>query len=285
MIKEPVSDVEIAAQEKLDSTTFVPSRFRFLGEHNGIRPNSLHGLIANSGVGKSTLFKCIIVETAKVVPVLVWLTEETVKEYQPLMNRLDKSVLDNIKFVEEKEIASEYKDNLEAFFTYFEEMVKRSGCAIVFCDNVTTSAFYDGRFSYRGQNRTATFLVEFVKRVCSFFYVAHTRNEVTDNYRKVVTEEDIRGSKQLALLTEYCYIIQKFTSKGNIYNILRVVKYRFHEKAAGWYTLVYEKGYYVGDAKVPFDMINQIFYDRDYFGKKLAKGKPIEKPTGKGALL
>lgn len=271
MLKEPVSDFEIEMHSKLKDRTVFHSRYAFLMAHNGLRPNCLHGLMGSTGSGKSTLTKCIITEAASQARILVWISEENVVEYQELINNLDKSVLDNILFVEEKEIESQYKEDQDKFFEYFEQCVDSADCEFVFIDNITTSAFYNSRFGFYGQQKTSEFMINFVKRKCSILYVSHTDSTVTDNYGKVVTPENIRGSKELALVTEYMYIIQKFTTEDKQFNVLRVAKYRHHEAAAGWYGLRYEKKAYIGDNKVPFAVINKIFKMRDHFGKKLPK--------------
>lgn len=278
VLKEPVSDFEIEMHSKLKDRTIFHSRYSFLMAHNGIRPNCLHGLMGSTGSGKSTLTKCVITETAAEHRILVWISEENVVEYQELINKLDKSVLPNIVFVEEKEIPAEYKEDQARFLEYFEQMVDEADVDLVFIDNITTSAFYNTRFGFYGQQKTAEFMINLVKRKCSVFYVTHTRSEVTDNYGKVATPEDIRGSKELALVTEYMYIIQKFTTEDKQFNVLRVAKYRHHEAAAGWYGLKYEKKAYIGDSKVPFAVINRIFKMRDHFGKKLPKADPKPEP-------
>ena len=277
-LKSPVSDFAITQHTLLKDRIVHYSRYEFLKGHNGIRPNCLHGLIGTTGSGKSTLLKCIITEAAAGANVLVWLSEENVVEYQELINKLDKSVLGNIKFVEEKELSSEYKENQDDFLERFDQLAEESKAEIIFIDNITTSAFYNSRFGFYGQQKTSEYLIQFVKRRCSVFYVAHTRSEVTDNYGKVITPEDIRGSKELPLVTEYFYGVQKFTSEDNQYNVLKVSKYRHHEAASGWYALKFEKGAYTGDAKVPFFVINRIFKGRDHFGKKLPKKVEDNKP-------
>lgn len=275
-IKKAASDFEVEMHSELKDEVIHHSRYQFLKAHNGIRPKTLHALMGTTGSGKSTLFKCIISETAAHCKVLVWLSEETVVEYQELINYLDKSVLHNISFVEEREIPKDIRDNQEQFFEYFDQMVDESEAQVVFIDNVTTSRFYSSYFGFIGQQRTAEFLIDFVKRKCSVYYVAHTNLKITDNYGQIVYPGDIRGSKELPNMTEYFYIIQKFTTEGKQYNVLRVAKYRHHEEAAGWYALKYERKSYIGDSKVPFAVINKIFKMRDYFGKKLPTGKAAE---------
>lgn len=286
-LKKAASDFEMQMHNDLKDVTVFPSRYEFLKAHNGIRPNCLSGMIGTTGSGKSTLLKCIITEAASGKKLLVWLSEESVVEYQSLISFLDKSILKNISFVEEKEIPLEYKESQDKFFEYFEQMVDDSGCDLVFIDNMTSSAFYNMRYGFSGQGRTAEYLASFVKTKCGVFYVAHTETMITDNYSKVVAPENMRGSKELAIVTEYFYIIQKFTTNDKIYNVLRVAKFRHHKEAAGWYALKFEMSSYIGDSRVPFELINKIFKSRDYLGRASPKVKkdPEEQPQRKMDLL
>jgi len=280
MLNKAAPDIEVETYRTLRDEVWAPSRYEFLMGHHGIRPNSLIGLMAPTGAGKSTLFKCIIAELAAAgKKILIWLSEETVLEYQELISYLDKECLKNIVFVEEKKIPEEFMEDQKAFFRYFTKMVDDSGCDLVALDNASTSVFYNLKFGFNGQSRTATFMLGFVKRKCSIFYVCHTKKEVTANYNKVVTSEDMRNSKELGLVTEYFYVIQKFTSNEKIFNILNVVKFRHHEGAGGWHALAFEKRAYIGDRKIPFAMVNDIFNRRDYLGRKAPRKKQVdEKP-------
>lgn len=271
MLEKPSSDFEIQMYSETKNRVHLYSRFEFLRNHFGIRPFTLHGLIACTGSGKSTLIKCIAAEVARQTKVLIWLSEESKVEYQEMLNYLDKDCVKNITFVDEKKIPKEYKASQELFFEYFEQMFEESGAGIVLIDNVTTSAFYGQTFGFAGQENSADFLQNFAKTKGSIFYVSHTGTHVTENYGKVVNPEDIRGNKKLAHLTEYCYTVQKFVSSGKQYNVLRVAKSRHHKKALGWYALSFEKDSYTSGDMIPFSIVNKIFQTRDYFGKKLPK--------------
>lgn len=273
MLERPASDFEIQMYAESKNKVYLYSRFEFLMNHFGIRPKALHGMIACTGSGKSTLMKCIVAEAARQTKVLIWLSEESKVQYQAMINYLDKDCIKNISFVEEKKIPKEFKASQELFFEYFEQMQEESGAGLVFIDNVTTSEFYSQKFGMGGQENSADFLINFANTKASVFYVAHTGSHVTENYGKVANPEDIRGSKKLAFETEYCYMVQKFVSNGNQYNILRVSKFRHHKEAAGWYALKFERDAYVAAPKVPFEIVNKIFQSRDYFGKKLPKKK------------
>lgn len=278
-LKKPASDQQMKIYTAQKEITIFKSRYDFLGAHKGIRPNCLHGLMGTMGSGKSTLFKCIIVEAAKHKKILVWLSEETVIEYQDLISYLDKSVLENIVFIEEKELPQNIRENQTKFFAYFEQMTEQSECELVFIDNVTTSVFYNMSFGLTGQGRTASFLTNFVKNRCSVFYACHTETGIQDNHNKVVAPENMRGSKELAIMTEYFYIMQKFTTNDKIYVVLRVAKFRHHKEAAGWYALTFEHSAYVKDVKVPFELINKIFKSRDYLGRAAPKISKLPEET------
>ena len=138
MLKNPASEMEMRLHEEANSRTLIKSRFDFLKGHNGLRPNTLHGLMAPTHSGKSTLIKSIIAETALQAKCLVWLSEETVKEYQSLLNKLDYECLKNIVFVEERELPKECKEDQTAFLNKFIEMANESEAEFVFVDFVWT---------------------------------------------------------------------------------------------------------------------------------------------------
>jgi len=276
MLQRPVSDFEMEAYREGVNKEELQSRYEFLKAHHGIRPNTLHGLMGTTGGGKSTLLKCIIAETAAHIPVLVWLSEEKIVEYQDLIAKLDPTCLKNIIFVEEKSIPENCLESQADFFEYFEQMVDEAEVGIVFIDNVTTSMFYSQTVGLAGQNKTSRWLLDFVKRKASVFYAAHTQSKITDNYNKVITAEDIRGSKELPIHTEYLYILQRFTKEDKIFAFINVVKYRHHENARGWFALKYEKKAYTEAKRVGFDLVNNIFRTRDYLGKAFRKKKKPE---------
>jgi predicted ATP-dependent serine protease len=268
MIKKPASPEQMAEHAKRKHVVFFPTRYSFLKAHKGLRPNCLHGLTGTMGSGKSTLIKCIIAEVAAGKKVQIWLSEETIIEYQDLIQYLDRDAMKNIVFVHEKDIPETIRDSQDSLFEYFTQMAVESRCDIVFVDNVTTSRFYNGYFGMRGFARTADFFMEFVKKHCAVFYVAHTDSSITDNFHKVVTPENIRGPNDLPNVTEYAYVMQKFTSNEKQYNLLRTAKHRHHDGAGGWYALKFEQRAYVGDGKIVFELVNRLFKTRDFLGRK-----------------
>lgn len=271
--EKAATEEEVEIRREILDTTFIPSRYNHVKKHNGFRPNTLSGLIAPTGIGKSSLTKTYVIELAKVCPVLLWISEETKTEYQELISTLDKGILDNITFVDEKKIDSSIKENQELFFKTFIDQYSISKAKYIVIDNITTSPFYSSRFGIRGQEKTTDFFRAFVKKHCSIFWVAHTRSEIGVNYGKALVAEDIKQSKELALNTEYLYGMQRFTSGNEIYNVLQVLKARHHNDAVGWYFMAFAKGSYVGDGELSFEQVNTIFKNRDYLGKRMTKPK------------
>ena len=268
MLKKPATDFEVKIYEDIKETEYFKSRFNFLKGHNGIRPNSLHGMIAPMGVGKTTLLQSIIADIALEKKVLIWLSEESLVSYQQHLRYLDDRCVQNLMFVEERDIPAEWKSKPDRFLTYFKTMVERAECDIVFIDNVTTSGFYDGRFGLNAQPQVADFLSSFVKSHCSVFYLAHTKKDIIVNHNKIIVPEDMRNTTALPNVTELFYIIQGFTRAEKIYNFVRVAKYRGYDKAAGWFALEYVQKAYVNDSPVDFSIVNDIFKSRDFLGKK-----------------
>ena len=247
------------------------SRFSFLRSTNGLRHRMLIGIMATSGSGKSSVTQAIITDAAINNNVLVWMSEETVTEYQIGLHRTAKDIknLKNIYFIEEKGLKSDIFANQDRFLNYFKELVIESGCSIIFIDNITTSFFYSDDIGPSGQSKAAMYLAKLTKELdVTIFYVAHTAKRVIDNQSTLITREDIRGSLKINMLAEYLYILQRFTSEDNIYSIIHISKHRFHSIKDRFYLLKFKDDNYVSDIKISFGLVNNIFKQRDVLGQK-----------------
>lgn len=280
MLRGKITDSEIGDFERLNKMRLFQSDFEFLMSHNGIRPNMLHGLMGTTGSGKSTLMKSIIAEVASKERVLVWLSEEEVKEYQLGIRRaatlldLDvPTVLNNLRFVEEKTLDEFYVKTQADLFSMFEDMVVESDANVVFIDNMSTSQFYSDEIKVSGQSRSAVFLSKVTKKLnVSIFYVIHTSKNVFDNMDRLMTKEDVRGSQKLVIMTEYFYILQKFTVNDTVHMILKVDKHRHHNISKKFFLLGFKSGVYRFDKSIGFDKVNEIFIKRDHLGRRKPKG-------------
>lgn len=276
MIKNAPSRECVIEQVKKDNVQFFGTCFNFLRGHNGIRPGNLHGLLATTGAGKSSLIKKLASECAEFCKVLIWLSEETAEQYQAMINRIvtNDEITKNILYVEEKKMHPDLFQDIETFLKYFEDKIVESNCGVIFVDNATTSYLYSDQIGARGQNKVARFLSKITQKYNRpVFYAAHTGKGIYDNMDRLINIEDVRGNRQLATQTEYFYIINKITVNEKQYKILRVAKHRHHDEACGFFLLSWdsEKKFYTGDTKIEFNKVNEIFLARDKIGKRNSK--------------
>lgn len=276
MLKSVHTDTEIGDFERLNRQCFYPSQFQALMATRGIRPGMLTGMMGTTGCGKSTLTKSIIAEVADKVIVLVWLSEESVKEYQAGIKKaaillgLDfNKVLSNLRFIEEKNLDEFYVNDQTDLFEMFENMIIESECKAVFVDNMSTSNFYSDEIGIKGQNASSVFFSKITKKLnIALFYVVHTAKRIHDNMDRLITKEDIRGSQKLPIMTEYFYTLQKYTINDNVFPVLMIQKHRHHEVKKKFYLLGFDKGAYRFDKQIDFEELNKIFIKRDQLGRK-----------------
>jgi archaellum biogenesis ATPase FlaH len=268
--RESASDKEVKeAVDKSKEINF-KSRFHFLMAVNGLRQGSLNGFLGTTGSGKSTLLKTIIADTIKNCSCLVWLSEESTSEYQAKINTIveDYSHLKNLRFVEEREIDNWYLKRQKVFFQMFEELIKDEieefNTKVIFIDNLTSSYFYNEDITISQQGKSAKFLSRLAKNLnVAIVYVAHTKKSVNDVYGGLITKEDIRGSQQISIVSEYLYILQNFRRGKEVFPIVQISKHRFHEVEDKFHILHFERGNYQHDKSLDFLTVKEIFTSRD----------------------
>ncbi len=276
MLRGTLTDAEISDFERDCAKCYYPSNFAHIMATRGIRPAQLHGLMGTTGSGKSTLAKSIIAEVSEYTTTLIWLSEETVKEYQSGIKRaaillgLDyKKCLANLRFIEEKNLDEFFVKNQSDMFQMFEDMIIESECQVVFIDNMSTSNFYSDEIKVAGQNKTSVFMSKITKKLnVAIFYLIHTSKPIHDNMDRLITKEDVRGSQKLPIMSEYFYVFQKFTVNEQVFPIIRIDKHRHHRVKNKFYLLGYDKEAYRFDKQIEFEELNKIFLKRDRLGKR-----------------
>lgn len=243
--------------EKLDEKWHYHSRFNFLAQHMGVRPNKLHLLMGTTGSGKSTVVKSIIADASKDAKILVYLTEEKKEEYAQVLDKLGYN-RDNVSFFEELSIPAKM-DYRSKLFVIREAIIASEAQILVF-DNVTTSALYEG--THQTQNA-------FIDQLCSFaadrsvFCVAHTNKVFKDNGGQLMTSSDIRGSARLPLKAQFLYCLQVMQVGETKFPVLRIEKHRGWELKNYFFLLGYEHGVYKFDQIIDFAYVKQIFKKRN----------------------
>ena len=265
-VKDAPTKQDIGQAEKFNSTVFIPSAFKFLSAHNGLRPRSSHMLVGTTGCGKSRLLQSIIAEVSQTQKCLVWLSEDDTAQY---VNSMDRNVKisyrpENLKFINERDLPDKVFDTQARFFSFFKDSIVEANADAVFIDNVTTSYFYADEVGTRGQGLAAKFIQKVAPLLdVVMVYVTHTMSKVKDNQKDFISIEDVRGNRRIANESEYAYVLQKVIAGGTQYVLLRTSKHRHHDVKEKVYLLDYRYGAYVGDIEIPFSEVKKLFKSRD----------------------
>lgn len=189
---------------------------------------AMTGLLSTTGSGKSTLFKTIIADESRDKKILVWLSEESVKQYLPKIksSRFDYGN-DNIEFFHESEISESVKRDPRILFSFFQEKAIKSEAKIIFLDNLTTSELYSDCFSFQQKSYM-------VDKICNFimnyktpvFYLAHTKSYVNDNNNRLVQGEDIFGPQKPFKRSDNFFIMQRFAIDDAFFPFIYIRKSR-----------------------------------------------------------
>jgi len=244
-------------------------------EVKGTNNFAANGIIVSNS-GKSTLLKSVVAEAAEFAPVLIWLSEETIQEYQSGILRyarlaeLDvEKIKKNLFYVEEKNLENFYTKTQDVFFELFKDMIVESGAKVVFIDNLSTSEFYSDEIGPSGQSRSAVFLSKVTKQLdVAIVFVIHTSKNITDNHHTLITKENCRGLQKIVILSEYFYILQVFTADNQTFVILKIDKHRHHNINKKFYLLAFDNDCYRFDKAIEFEVLNKIFMGRNQLGRK-----------------
>lgn len=267
LMRRGASPQEVANFQAQQQIQIIHSRFAFMNVHLGPRPGLTHGLLGTPGSGKSTLAKSVVTDTAKTLRCLCFLSEETVVEYQAKLNTL-KCNMENMYFIQEKDLKLKGFRSLDQIVLHLTEELLGAGIQAFFWDNLTTSKIYESlKPDMQG------YFFSKMQQACNengilFFYVAHTKQGISDNHKQFIEGEDMRGSSYAFNQSEYFYIYQRFLIGTKVYGFINVRKHRFHEVENKYYLLDFQGGIYVGDVQLEFAKLNEFFRQRNYLGKK-----------------
>ena len=244
---------------------FWKSNFKFLQEHNGLRPSNLHLILGSTHIGKSTLVRSILADLARYnsdyTRCLVWLSEESVKDFTLEFSciGIPKELIENIRVISEQDIGLSERETAQIF------QAEASKSSIVIFDNITTSCFYMDK-KVEVQSSVATFLKHLVNKVnIPIILVAHTRTGISEGHSFLIEPEDIRGCRSIVNLIEFCYVLQAVRADDKFYPFLRICKNRGQEVSSRLFLLKYnlESRIYSHDKAVSFDFFKDIFKERN----------------------
>ena len=229
------------------------SRFRFVMDHKGFRPNALHGIMGTTGCGKSTIAKAMVADLLDAGKnVLVWLSEENPIAYQVKIQSAlkNKENIECLSFFEEPSITKQLGKDHDKFLKFFEQFLIINKPDFVVIDNITTGEFYSDEAGVSGQADSADLLKRLPPLIgAPILWIGHTGKHVRDSQPIPICPEDIRGNRKIVNITEYLYVVQKYiTLDGKTAVTTRCLKHRNHDfMMANRYWLVYENGIHKGD--------------------------------------
>lgn len=234
------------------------SKFNFLNQHNGLRPNKMHLFVAPTHVGKSTVTHAIINDLAtknEGIKILLYLTEETKEDFESALsnfaddfNTLNKSIT---VVVEDK---SKSDDEIK---NYLETLVVFGRYDLFFVDNITTSKLYMDRKTST-QSEVSIWLKSLLEDT-TLFLIAHTNGNNYNN--EILDETHIRGSKTITNITEFLYVMQPVRVNNSLHQFIRIIKHRGQSPDNKFFRLFYNPNKKTIDYDTPcsFDDFKSVF--------------------------
>lgn len=255
--------------------TFVlpPCGLKFIDDHFGPRPGCLHTLLGSTGRGKSTLVQSLILEWGKKTPILLYLSEEGIERIESKLFEKEPEaayLTTKLHLIHEQDLLKSIQaTNFIGMLRLLDSKVKASGAKMLIIDNLTTSAFYESKFA------NVMPLLSGLRQIAMFyeipiFLVCHTKKGVNEQTKGLIMPDDVRGSANLGLTSDYFYTLYRFrqtTEFGTTRDgtFVYVCKSRDHENQDTIYRLDYnvDKKRYVKDTVVNFNAFKEFARDRD----------------------
>lgn len=232
MTEDDLKNAEIAKNENR-----FHSRLKIFSSTNGIRPRELSVFVGKQGQGKSTLCRTVAIECAiSGHKVYTLLSEEDPAVYKSnihetlskMTNFKANNYLKNMSY----ESMMDWKDDVSTvsgLLSRIEKVINEELPEMVIFDNFSTSFLESTSISTQGS------VIKSLRRMAKEYDVAivcvfHTAKG-TDQYKKVLDGEDVRGNATATNAGSYNYIISNYKSGGKVETIINLDKARYHRKA------------------------------------------------------
>lgn len=230
-------------------------------------------LMGSTGKGKSTLVHSLICTLGEKTKIMLYLSEESLQRVEAKLAGKDDDVsylMPNLEVLHEQMLLDHIRpENARSFIMAISDEIKRTSAKLLIIDNLTTSAFYEGKLN------AAIPIIAGLKKIAEEFkipilIVAHTKKGINESSKPLMTSDDIRGSAQLSMMADYFYIfyrVRKTAQYGQTIDaaIIYVSKARDHDNQDSVYKLEYrasQKRYYA-DKMVDFQIFKSLMKERD----------------------
>ena len=260
MFESPPEMEEIKKQNDKHKKMFYGSRFKFLQAINGIRPGCIHGLLAPTSMGKSTLLRSIIADTTESCRVGLILSEEKFVEYSAGFVAQKEAVdWGNVKMLRESTIVEEFGSKEEQIKNIISFAVE-SDLKVLFWDNITTGTILGDSVRPNEMARLLEILKhELFTYDIALVFVAHTNKTVKTEQSTLFQGEDVRGSNQYYMKADYFFNLQVKTKNNEKIAFVNITKVRFHQPKDRYFVLEFIVNKYTRDIPVKFEIIQGIF--------------------------
>lgn len=195
----------------------------------GLHKGKLHVLMSGTHAGKSTMVRTIVVDLVNNIKkgekVLVWLSEESVSDFFSQISHAEynTSFSENVDF--DSEILDEGSRGPRENYQVLEDYMKSGAYDVIIFDNITTSAFYTELKTAKQGAMVRHFKTLAKNGNFALLMVAHSATG-SNLSGKLLSPDDIKYSRQISNLSEFFWIIQKFTIDDEYFSFLFVEKHR-----------------------------------------------------------
>jgi hypothetical protein len=95
--------------------------------------------------------------------------------------------------------------------------------------------------------------------------IAHTGAQVTENMRRMIDQNDIRGSKTITNITQFTYLLQTFYILNKRIPTLRTQKHRGQLVEENYFQLFFNKETFIftKDRTIDFEEFKRLFKSRN----------------------
>lgn len=239
-------------------TIFFPSNLKFFKQHKGLRPGCLHGILAPTTAGKTTLCRTIIEDFILFSNkrVLVWLSEESADSYKTDLlgdrDTLDFSNLSIFSEVDRLEMVENREDAIRALKYAVDELAPE----FLVIDNTTTGGLFGHSWEEHRDSCKALKSLAVDNEIPILFF-CHSK-KLSFQGTKILENEDVRGFGDIVNLAEYFYILQTFTVEKVKHTTLRITKNRGHDISEPFYKLEYGGRKYGNNYPIDFEGLKEL---------------------------
>jgi len=267
-------DLQISTLEKINQaklrkrTTYWNSEFNFIKTFNGFRPGHIHTFLSNTGGGKSSLAKSIILDATVMNPekkILLWLTEDRKEDWEAdFFEAINPEKFSNLFIFSEKDFLKNGKIMPEELFRFILKSIIEKDIGLLILDNITTSTFY----TIEDYDIIAKMLQGSMPDHIATIVFSHTNKSYKKYGRDFMDPDNIFGSTYLSKIAEFfgCLYGIDIPDKGK-YSAIVMEKNRLYgvKSDKKYFALNYhdEARMFMSDNIIDYEMFKSVWKEKE----------------------